>query len=213
MKQIFLVLLMFWALPLLAREPRHMITFGTNGLGWSGTAERMETNSDSNFKSIDYLLSNLAINYAYRLYPRFQIGVFYEGSHSEYKFRRKGGNTSTQEVELNTLGLFVIYNFSNDIHDAYYIGASASNASREEEISHDFADSEGKAPIELDDTNQIYEFLIGKRIPIVMMGFENLSFSPQIRMFYKTHGKDFDDQDVDHGVGMTIIPIRFDLIF
>lgn len=173
----------------------------------------MQTSSSSPFKRVDHLLSNLSINYAYRLYPRFQIGVFYEGYHSEYKFSRKGGGESQQEEIENTYGIFLLYNFSSDIHDAYYVGASASNTNHEEEISHDFVDAEGKAPIELDDTNQTYELLFGKRIPIVMMGFENLSFSPQVRFFYKTHGKDFKDQDVKHGLGATIIPVRFDLLF
>ncbi|WP_408098969.1 hypothetical protein ACJVC5_08630 [Peredibacter sp. HCB2-198] len=213
MKKFWLVLLLILSFPLLAREPRHMITFGSQGLGWLGSAEKMETRSSSPFKSVDYFLSNLAINYAYRLYPRFQIGAFYEGVHTEYKFHRRGGSTSSQETEINTLGIFLLYNFHDDIHNAYYIGASASNNSRAEEISHDFTDAEGKAPIELDDTNQIYELLFGKRIPVVMMGFENLSFSPQVRAFYKTHGKDFNDQDVKYGLGFTIIPVRFDLLF
>lgn len=213
MKKLGLLLLMLFPFSAFSREPRHMITFGSRGLGWSGTVERMETKPSSMFRNIDYYLSNLALNYAYRLYPRFQIGAFFENVHSEYKFHRKGNGHSSQELELNVLGVFLIYNFHDDIHDAYYIGLSASNTTHEEEISHDFADSEGKAPVELDDTNQTYEFLFGKRIPIIMMGFENLSFSPQIRLFYQTHGKDFEDQDVKYGLGMTILPIRFDLIF
>lgn len=214
MKKVGLLLLLtFLSFTAFPREPRHMITFGSRGLGWTGTAERMETRSSSRFRNVDYLLSNLALNYAYRLYPRFQIGAFYEGIHSEYKFRRKDGNASSQEVEISTIGLFLLYNFSNDIHNAYYIGSSVSHSSLTEEISHDFSDTEGKAPVELDDTNQTYELLFGKRIPVIIMGFENLSFSPQVRFFYQTHGKDFDDQDVKYGLGITIIPIRFDLIF
>lgn len=213
MKMLLLFVVLLLSSTLYARESRHMITFGSQGVGWMGSGERMDTKSSSSFKRVDNLLSNLSLNYAYRLYPRFQIGAFYEGMHSEYKFSRRGGGESFQELEINTFGIFLLYNFSNDIHDAYYIGLSAGNTNREEEISHDFTDAEGKAPIELDDTNQIYEFLFGKRIPIVMMGFENLSFSPQIRLFYKTHGKDFKDQDVKYGLGTTIIPIRFDLMF
>ena len=211
--KIFLLLLVLIPFQASAREEWHMITFGRHGLGWTGTAERMQTNGDSTFKNVTYFLSDLSLNYAYRISKRFQLGAFYEGLHREYKFRRKDGGSSPQTIESDTYGLFLIYNFNNNLYDAYYLGLGVSSTTYEEEISHDFADSEGKAPLELDDTNETYELFFGKRIPISIMGFDNLSFSPQIKFFYQTHGKDFRDQDVDYGLGMSLQPIRFDLLF
>jgi hypothetical protein len=197
----------------LAKNHWQMITFGRHGLGWSGSAERMQTKSPSEFKSVTNIISDLSLNYAYRISRRFQLGAFYEQLSNEYKFKRKGAGTSSQSLETNTLGMFIIYNFHHDLKQAYYLGLSASNSFHEEEVSHDFTDVEGKAPIELDDTNQTYELFFGKRLPISIMGFDNLSFSPQVRLFYQTHGKDFDDQDVDYGLGVSLQPVRFDLLF
>ena len=196
-----------------ATEPRHMISLGANGLGWSSAYERMDTKSSSPFKSVDYFLSNIALNYAYRLNDRFQIGAFYEGIHSEYKWKNRDGRTSPTEVEYNNYGIFVLYNFSDEIRDTYFAGYSFGIMNMEEENSHDFNDAEGKAPFELDDISSVHEAIFGKRFTLKQFKLENLSYAPTLRVYYKTHGKDFTDNGIQNGWGASIQPIRFDLFF
>jgi hypothetical protein len=213
MKPLFLLLLVLAPAALRAGEPWHMISFGRRGVGWSATTEDLQTRGSSSFTAVDYFLSDLALNYAYRLSARVQLGAFYEGSHSEYRFGRPGGGRSTIESEVNTAGAFVLYNFGDDLNDAWYTGYSFAITTVEEENSHDFENAEGKAPFELDDLTETHELIVGKRFSLRGFAVANLAFSPQLRLFYRTHGKDFDDRNVGDGTGATISPLRFDLLF
>lgn len=211
--KILLVLFVFLSLPVLAKEqPWHMVSFGRDGFGWSGTSEKIDERK-SDYKSVRYYLTDLSLNYAYRISRWFQLGGFYENYHSEYKFKKRTGGESPIEIETNRFGLFLLYNFSEDLNDSWYIGPSVSISNYEEENSHDFGDSEGKAPFELDDNSVEYEFVVGKRFSLRGFNVENLAFSPQIKVFHRTHGKDFDDQNLGSGTGVTVQPVRFDLLF
>lgn len=210
----FLMLIAILSLPVFAEnQPWHMISFGRNGLGWTATAEELDTKSNSNFKSVDYFLSDLAINYAYRLSSRVQLGSFYQNGHSEYSFKTKDGSKTRAEIETNTFGLFSLYNFSNDLNDSWYVGYSFAIANYEEENSEHFEQSEGKGPFELDDISTTHELIVGKRFSLRGFNVDNLAYSPQLRFFHRNHGKDFDDQHVGSGTGLNIQPIRFDLLF
>jgi hypothetical protein len=212
--RLIILLLIFISFNAKAEEqPWHMISFGRNGLGWAGTAEELETKSNSQFKSVDYFLSDISINYAFRISRWFQIGGFYQGSHSEYNFKKRTGESAPLQIESNSVGTFVIYNFSEDLNDSFYVGYSFAITSYEEENSHEFSNAEGKAPFELDDITQTHELIIGKRFSLRGFNVENLAYSPQFRIFYRTHGKDFDDQDVGSGTGLNVQPLRFDLLF
>ena len=194
-------------------EYRHMVSLGTAGLGWSGAAERQSSRSGSNFKSADYFLIDFSINYAYRLTDRFQLGAFLQSSHEEHKFNKKGGGSAPTELEVNTYGLFGLLNFSDDITNSYYLGLGLSFFSYEEETSHDFEDSEGKAPFELDDIGTTYELVFGKRWDLKHWQIAHITFAPQIGIYHRTHGKDFDDQKVGNGTGLSFKPIKFDVLF
>lgn len=208
-----LLLLVFFSFTLHAEEPWHMISFGRDGFGWSGTSERIDSKSNSDFKSVNYFLTDLSMNYAFRISRWFQLGGFFENYHSEYKFKKKGGGESPIEIETNTLGIFLLYNFREDLNDSWYVGPSISISNYEEENSHDFGESEQKAPFELDDNSLVYEMIIGKRFSLRGFKVDNLSYSPQVNFFHRTHGKDFDDQNLGSGSGVNIQPIRFDLLF
>lgn len=52
-----------------------------------------------------------------------------------------------------------------------------------------------------------------KRIQLSKFKLDGLSYYPQVRSYFKTHAKDFDDQKVGDGIDLTVMPIRFDLIF
>lgn len=211
MKYIIGPLLLLLSFSTYALEPRHMISFDSTGFGWSSTFERIDGDSGSPFKNADHFISNLALNYAYRLDKRFQLGVFFQLRHEEYEL--KNGGTSEQKIESTTLGAFVLYNFSDDIFSSYYLGFTVSNTNLVEENSQNLSDAENKAPFELDDHFMNYELLFGKRFPIKIGSMNNLSYSPQVTAFYRKHSKDFKDQKLTRGHGFSILPLRFDLLF
>ncbi len=195
----------------IADDYRHMVSFGTGGFGWSGAVEKMETRDDSPFADVEHFITNLSLNYGYRISQRFIVGGYYKTMNSEYKFNN--GSTAKVERESDFLGLYTLYHFSDTISSAWYTGISIAHFSEEQEISHDVALAENKTPFELDDTGLLYEIVMGKRFRLLKWDIDHLTFAPQVGLFYKTHGKDFDDQDVKNGFGVSVQPVRFDFLF
>lgn len=207
MKCLLFILALYYPLSSLALTDRHQVSLGSNGLGLSGAYEQMKTNSGSPFSQVDFSLQNISLNYAYRFSTRWQIGGFYQSNHSRYDF--KGDSDSFVSQDLTVYGLFSLYNFKDDLPNSFYLGLGLSTFTLEEEISHGISEAESKAPFELDDTGFTYEILLGKRFKI----FDHFSYAPSLSIFYRSHGRDFNDQDIDDGVGISIQAIKFDLLF
>lgn len=211
MKIIFLIVLLISS-HAFADRYRHMVSVDANGLGWSGALERMETKSASAFSDVEHLVNNIGLNYGYRLTDRFIVGGYFKNSNSEYKFSKSSSSASV-EVETLTVGVFTLYNFSDTISNAWYTGVSVAHYTNEQETSHDVALEEGKNPFELDDAGMIYEIVAGKRFRLLKWNIDHLTYSPQVGIFHRTHSKDFDDQNVKNGYGVSFQPVKFDLLF
>lgn len=212
MKVILLFLILF-SHSVIADDSKHMVSFGRNGLGWSGGYEEMNTKSDSPFDDANHLFNNLSLNYAYRLGHRWQIGAYYQTTDSEHEFNKKGGGKSFAKMDTNIYGIFGLYNFDEDFNKAFYLGASISYFSIAEENSHNWTETEGKSPFELDDAGNTYELMFGKRFAFDKWDIKHLTYSPSISVYYREHAKDFDDQGIRRGIGASIQPIKFDFLF
>lgn len=212
MKKILALFVLAFTLTAHADDYKHIVTVGSNGFGWSGASEKMETNSRSVFADVDYFLSNIGLNYGYRLNKRIVLGGFFLNHQNEYKFNTPNSSAS---VKKNTtiVGLYTLYNFSDTLPSAWYAGFSASHFNIAEETSHNAAIAEGKNPFELDDAGEMYEIFVGKRFPLTKWNIEHLTYAPQIGIYTRTHGRDLDDQDVKKGYGYTFQPVRFDFLF
>lgn len=196
-----------------AEERWHMVSFGRDGVGLTGSHEDIDTKRGSPFKGVIYYFADIGLNYAYRVSSRVQIGLKYSSRHSEYRFRNTGGGHSSVEIEEQTVGGFGIYNFSEDLNDSWYAGYGYSVIKYNEENSDDFQTAEGKGPFEFDDSSSLNEIFIGKRFSLRGFKLDNFTYSPQISAYHKTHAKDFKDNKIGNGTGFTIQPIRFDLLF
>jgi hypothetical protein len=207
------IILFLFLLPLssLADDYRHIVSFGTGGFGWSGAVERMETEDKSPFSDVELFLSNISLNYGYRISQRFIIGGYYQTMNSEYKFRH--GSTARVEREIDVLGLYTLYHFSDTISSAWYVGLSVARFSEEQEISHDIAVAESKTPFELDDKGMLYEVVLGKRFRLLKWNIDHLTYAPQVGVYFRSHSKDFDDQGVKDGFGVSLQPVKFDFLF
>lgn len=192
---------------------KHMVFFGRNGLGWGGAYEEIDTESQSPFDEVKYNLSDIALNYAYRLGSRWQVGAFYQTGHSEYNFEQKDGAKAFAKVDTTLYGAMALYNFNEDFTRSYYLGAVLSYFTLEEENSHNLTAAENKAGFELDDTGITYELVFGKRFSLEKWEIKHLTYSPNISVFIRTHGRDFNDQAIDDGVGVAFQVIKFDFLF
>lgn len=190
-----------------------MVSFGRDGFGWSVSGEQIDTESSSAFKGVEYIMNNFALNYAYRINKRIQLGAFYQTTQDEYHFKKRSGGRTETSIETDQSGVFFLYNFSEDMNDAWYAGYAFSVSTYEEENSQDLENEEGKAAFELDDASSTHEIIVGKRFSLRGFNVDNLAFSPQIKFYYQTHGKDFDDNHIGNGTGLNLQPLRFDLLF
>lgn len=213
MRFILLFIILLSSFPAFSREqPIHMFTMGRNGFGWGGAYEEMDTEKNSPFDGVEYLLSDLAVNYAFRVGQRWQLGAFYQSNQSEYTFKKEGKDAFT-EISTTNYGVFTQYNFAEDFYQAYYLGASVSHLTYEEENSKNFTESEGKAPFELDDSGVVYELVFGKRFSLQKWDISHLTFSPSISVYHRTHSRDFDDQKIGTGLGVSWQLLKFDFLF
>jgi hypothetical protein len=207
----FILFLCLIPLQSFADEHKHLVTFGSNGFGWSGAVEQMETRDASAFSDVDYWMNNIGVNYGYRLDERFIIGGHLQTFNSEYRFNN--GGSSKVEKEGLVFGIYALYNFSDTIANTWYTGISIAHFSEEEEVSHNVALAESKTPFEFDDEGEIYEILLGRRFSMKKWNIDHLTYAPQVGIYFKTHSKDFDDQDVKDGFGASFQPLRFDFLF
>lgn len=194
-------------------EPRHMVSVNPSGLGWSGSYERLSTTDSSAFKTAHTFLHNFALNYAYRFTKRWQLGAFFQQMTNRSEFVLRSGGTAPLETNSTVIGTFLLYNFSDDLFSSWYTGASLSGFNQIEENSHKFNTAEGKAPMELDDSGVSFELVLGKRFSLKAQGLSNITFAPQAGVFTRTHHKDFKDQGTRNGLGLSLFPIKFDILF
>lgn len=208
-----IVLSIFFSKSLFAETPKHMVTFGSQGLGGSFYTEQMKTGDSSDFKRVDRLFTNLGFNYAYRLTQRIQIGGFYSTSQEEYDFNPRESGRATSKIDSTSIGIFALYNFHDEIDNAFYVGVSAANFNYEEQNSQSFVSAENKTPYEIDDAGQSYELFFGKRFDLISRSIRHLTYAPQVGVFMKTHSKDFNDQNIGQGSGVSIHALKFDFLF
>lgn len=190
-----------------------MVSFGTHGLAWAAESEQIAGSKASLFKRVDYFFHNISLNYAYLINRRFQLGGFYENSQKEYQFHAKESSSSSFKVITDSVGLFSLYNLSEHIMNAYFLGLSFAIFNEEEENSKAFNDAEEKSPAELDDKGEIVQLLFGKRFDLKYWNIDHITFSPQVGVYYKTHAKDFKDNRLTRGFGARIQLIKLDILF
>jgi len=210
---LLILISLFFSVSSKGADERHMVSFGPSGFGWSGSSEKIKSNNGSPFEKVESLLTELSLNYAYRFNKRMQLGGFYQTWHQEYDFHLNNGGTSTSDLKTEVYGLFLLYNFSSKFKESYFLGTSISFYNYEEENSGDFGKAENKTPFEIDDTGVTYEVILGKRFSLLKWNIDHLTYAPQVGVFYRNHGKDFDDQEIRNGIGFNIQAIKFDFIF
>jgi hypothetical protein len=194
-------------------DDHHLISLGTSGFGLSGAAEKINPSSDSSFDAVQVLVKQISLNYAFRFMDRLQIGGFYQNDHNDYKFKSRKNRSSSSYTNNQIYGIFFLFNFSKKINDTFFIGLSTSFYNMEEENSKDFTDAESKQPFELDDEGFSHELVLGKRFSLRRWNIDHLTFAPQLGIFYRGHGKDFSDQKITEGFGVSVQTLKFDFLF
>lgn len=188
--------------------PRHMVVLSTTGAGASGSYEKFDPGSSSLFSDYDIWKGDIALNYTYRLDPRWQLGTFLVNRTEDREFTSREGHKG--EVEFKNLhwGVNLIYNFSDDLRNAWYISPTFSWVNQEEEFDKTVFDF-----IEDDRNIEIYEFVVGKRFSLEPNGLPKISYSPSVSVFFARSSKDYRDNGTEDSWGVTLQVLKFDVLF
>lgn len=210
MARLLSLLFIIFCFPLGAAEfPRHMVILSPAGIGGSGAYERITPGANSQFQKLDINKGNIALNYHYTLSQRFQIGSFFSNNTDFRKYKTDDGSTGEVEFHTLALGLSFLYNFSDELINAYYTGFIFTYYNNEEEFTHDGPFSY----LEDDRLSQIYEIILGQRFSLKRLGLQNITYSPSFSLFLARNEKDYTDDGLDHSWGANFIVLKFDVLF
>ena len=210
-KLIALVVVLF-SLTAMADDSKHMVTFGNNvTMGWSGSAATADVDSGLGIK--DFTISNgeFAVNYAYRLASRFQLGFYLSNELDEQEVKARAGGKVKSEENHFSVYLLGTYNFSDDLSNAWYISAGIGKEYSKTETTDSTGGTVDKSETDYDVTGYILQ--VGKRFELKGLGIQNLTYSPSLTIHHGEAGGDLEDGGVNSLTAVTLDLIKFDLLF
>lgn len=191
-------------------QPKHLISIGTTGLGWSGLATKFKWDEGkSGIKDQDSSRSDLKLNYAYTFPNRISVGVALDIANSESQIV-----TSTDKIKedrtTTALDLGIGYNFNEDLYNSWFVLAYLRRGSIETET-EDSRESPAKTKSDI----SLSEFGIGfgKRFSLKSWGLSRFSYSPSIIWASASFGDDADDAGLESATAVTLEILRFDFLF
>lgn len=206
--------LIFMILPIMAiaysqentvqAEHRHQISFGSNyNVGWGGSASSGDTDSKL-IDEYDFVDNDLNFNYLHTLGKRAQVGFSFTSQSDITEIEVKNGSDTDLENRSSSFYLIGVYNFSDNLREAYYAGLS---------LGKEYYDLErrggGDQEYDLDGVT----FFLGKRWSLAPIGIENLSYSPMLSFKGARVNGDLEDEGVDHISTIRWDFIKLDLLF
>ncbi len=183
-------------------QPKHIISIGTDGLGWSGLSDIYKWDKDdSGIKDHTKSEGNLKLNYNYVFASRLMLGVDISSTSSKEEIKTVAGTKTTDETSETRIGLSLGYNFNEDLFRSWWIKGTLGSGSYKNRTK----DSTGT-----DKTEYGYSFVTfsgGKRISLESWGLKNFSYSPSISISSAKVDGDAHDAGLD-----SIAEVKFDII-
>lgn len=190
-------------------SPKHQITFGNDSFGWDGSSTATDTDKSLGIKDFSLSEGNFNLNYAYQVFPQFQIGAEISSSTEEQEIKYEAGGKYTDEDSTTTFAAFITYNTNEDLNNSFFITAS---------LGKSIVKSETKDTSDGSKTDSKYDASIisgalGKRFSMQKLGIQNLVYSPKISFVSAKIGGDLEDEGVNSAFQVKIDVLRFDLLF
>lgn len=189
-------------------QPKHIISIGTDGFGWSGSAQTFDWDKNtSGIKDHDSSRSKLELNYSYVFPNRVMLGALVTVESSESEIKDLAGNKTKSEENNSEIGISLGYNFNEDVYNSWWIQGILSSG-RSEEITKD---STGKE--EFDYSYKAFYINAGKRINLDSWGLKNISYNPSISIATAKVSGDAEDAGLETLTQVRINIIKFDILF
>lgn len=189
-------------------QPKHIISIGTEGFGWSGLARTYDWDKDkSGVKDHEYTESNLNLNYNYVFPNRLMLGAELSVETAESESKNTAGDKTTNESRETEVGLSIGYNFNEDVYNSWWIKAVLASGKSFEESK----DSSGKE--EFDYGYSAFYIRGGKRINLDSWGLKNVSYNPSISLASAKASGDAEDLGLENMTQVQLDFIRIDILF
>jgi hypothetical protein len=192
--------------------PKHIISIGTNGLGWSavGNVFEWDKNKSSGIKDQNTGNGTIALNYNYVFKNQMMVGanIYYESDKSETKLA--SGDKINKDSMTSTFSVSVGYNFNEDIVNSWWLkGSIGSGGTKIKRTDTTATPEKTKSDIGLN----FVALEGGKRISLDSWGLKNFSYSPSIAVASTTFDEDAGDVGLESSVGVTLNVLKFDIAF
>ena len=185
-------------------QPKHIISFGSDGLGWSGVTTFFDYNKPkSGIKNSETSGGSLKLNYNYVFASRVMVGgdLYFESEKNVTK--SASGTKTTKETTLSTIALSVGYNFNDDLFKSWWIKTLIGVGSVQEEIPGNKTDN-GISFITIEG---------GKRFSFATLGLQNFSYAPSVAVTSAAYSKDAEDNGLNSSTTVQINILKFDILF
>lgn len=191
-----------------SEQPKHLISVGADGFGWSGIGGIFDWDKDeSGVKKHESSQSKLMLNYAYILPNRIMIGAFVSSETNESTIKMTDGSKTKSEDASTEIGLGLGYNFNEDLYNSWWIQAIISSGKMVDETK----DSSGKD--KSDNKYSAFYLKLGRRISLDSWGLKNISYNPTITLGSAKYSGDLNDSGLDRGSQFQLEIIKFDILF
>ncbi len=185
-------------------QPKHIISIGTDGLGWSGLTTFFDYNkSKSGIKDSETSGGSLKLNYNYVFASRVMVGgdLYFDSEKNITK--SASGAKTTNETTLSTIALSVGYNFNDDLFKSWWIKTLIGVGSVQTEIPSSKTDN-GISFITIEG---------GKRFSFATWGLQNFSYAPSVAVTSAAYSKDAVDNGLNTSTTVQINILKFDILF
>lgn len=189
-------------------QPKHIISIGTDGFGWSGLSMNFDWDKDkSGIKNHETSEGNLKLNYSYVFSNRVMLGAILTVNSEKSEIKETNGDKTTDESSDTELGLAIGYNFNEDVNNSWWVQAVLSSGKHEEETK----DSSGKSTF--DYGYSAFYLNAGKRISLDSWGLKNVSYNPSISISSAKLSGDAEDAGAETAAGARLEIIKIDILF
>jgi opacity protein-like surface antigen len=189
-------------------QPKHIISIGTEGFGWSGMSMVFDWDNDkSGIKENVRSEGNLKLNYHYVFSNRFMLGGELNSETSRTTTRTVAGDKNRNEESNAEIALSFGYNFNEDLRRSWWakflLGSGKTN-----EVTKD---STGKT--ERDYGYTLWGLSFGKRISLESWGLANVSYNPSMTLKSARVNGDAKDEGLDAATQVTLEILKIDILF
>ena len=185
-------------------QPKHIISIGTDGLGWSGLTTFFDYNKPkSGIKNSETSGGSLKLNYNYVFASRLMVGGDLYFDNEKNVTKSASGAKTINETTLSTIAVSVGYNFNDDLFKSWWIKTLLGVGSVQTEISNSKTDN-GISFITIEG---------GKRFSFATLGLQNFSYAPSIALTSAAYSKDAEDNGLNSSTTVQINILKFDILF